>query len=151
MVGSDAAPLTRLLDAHTLVFEPPSLIHMVLRGPVTPDVVRGMASFVRECLGDGSAMLLMITAPALGSVSAETRKTAVEVSKGIPYRGIAFWGVSFEARVVAKLVLGAMRLLSMNKETPVCFLDTEVEARAWIERRLDQLAGDIRPSRTSIF
>ncbi len=150
-MGQPIAPLTRTLDAHTLIFEPPAVIHMELRGDVTPGVVQGMASFVRECLGDGSAMLLLISTPELGSVSAEARRTAVEVSKGIPYRGIAFWGIGFEARVMAKLVLGAMKLLSVNKETPVCFCDTEVEARAWLARRIDQIEADIRPSRTSIF
>ncbi len=124
---------------HTLTFEPPMLIHAVIRGGISPEEMAGFAVFVRSHLADRAAMMVLADMSQLGPVPGETRRIAAERSRGIPYRGMALYGASFQARLIAKLVLGAMRLLLLTADNPIEFFPGQAEARAWLARRMRDL------------
>jgi hypothetical protein len=121
--------------AHAIAFEPPDLIVVIVRGALCVEEMSDLAAFVRAHTTALGAVLLIADLSAMSALSATARRAAAETSRGIPYRGMALYGASFQTRVVAKLALGAMRLLGATSDCPIEFCQTEQEARAWVAKR----------------
>lgn len=124
---------------HTISFEPPWLVNYVVRGALSADEMLRFAAFVDEHASGCSFVLALADLRELGAVPVETRRTAAYSIPRFPYRGMAFHGGSFQARIITKLVLGAARLLARDDQNPVRFFDTEGEARAWLAERAREL------------
>ncbi len=131
----------RQVGRHSIGFEPPALLRFVIHGDVLPEDGEAFTEFAREHTSGRPFVLLMADLSQLGGIPVHTRKNARRQAEGIPYRGMAFHGASLSARVFAKLVLGAMRLISGETDNPVRFFDTEAEARAWLTERARALSG----------
>jgi hypothetical protein len=129
------------VGAHTISFEAPVLLRIVVRGDVSSEDLRRLIAFTTAETRGCRAVLVMADLRAMGSLSAETRKVAAERVDEIPYRGMAFHGASFQARIFAKLALSVMWLAGPGRNCPAVFVDTEEEARAWIARRMGELEG----------
>jgi hypothetical protein len=127
---------------HTVRFEQPALFFFRAQGDFSPSEMKGVAAFIHEHAVGLPHLFVLCDARGLGDISAESRKAAISVSKGLPYRGIATFGASFHARMVAKLLVGAAQLLFGSSDNPVRFFDTEAEARAWLRERTRQLAAE---------
>jgi hypothetical protein len=60
--------------------------------------------------------------------------------KTLPLRGIAVFNASLKAKVFAKLIVSAMNIFKSSAErAPLEVFDSEQDARAWIQRRREQL------------
>lgn len=125
---------------HILRFEPPDLAHVILSGDVSVRDMEGIGAYLRAHRAKGSHILAMVDLAAMGNVPPEARRTAAVDKINPLYRGMALYNANFRTRVLAKLLLGAMRLLSAEK-TPIAFFRTEDEARLWIEQRRSELAA----------
>lgn len=134
------------IGPHTLLFEPPRLIHFVVRGEVTAQHAVEMGAFVKARTADQRFVLALADLSAFSGVSSEARKAAGREVGETPYAGMALVGARFEARILTKLVLGAVRIFAPGKALPAAFFDTEAEARAWLaERERQLLAGEGHP------
>lgn len=114
---------------------------MALRGAVSAEDLKGITAARAELLSDAPFVLALVDARELGAIPVETRKLAARTIPLVTYRGIALFGASFQTRILAKLVLGAARLLGREERNPVQFFDTEAEARAWLTERAAELKG----------
>lgn len=127
--------MPREIGRHSIFFEPPWLLYYILRGNLSADELVGFIA-VRDEVASGSPFLLALAdLRELGTIPVEARKVAAHRLKRSPYRGTAIFGASLQARTLAKLVLGAARLLGREDRNPVRFFDTEAEARAWLAER----------------
>lgn len=122
-------------------------MYYVVRGSLSADELIAITAF-RDEHAPGSPFLLVLgDLRELGAIPVESRKVAAHRLGQFPYGGIALFGASFQARVLAKLVLGAARLLGRDDRNPVRFFDTEAEARAWLAERARELASASGASR----
>lgn len=76
----------------------------------------------------------------LQSIHPTVRKQAAELLSKVNLRGMVGWECPTKTRVFAKLIFTAMSLFNRQARPPLEFFDTEAEARAWIERRRQEIA-----------
>lgn len=130
-----AQALVQRIGQHILSFEPPDLILGVPNGDITASDLPGMIAFVEHHAAGLPYVLVLVDISELGEVSPDVRKASADLSKALPYHGMAFYGASFQARLFVKLLWNVMNLFS-GRDNPAHFARTEEEARAWIlERR----------------
>lgn len=95
-----------------------------------------------EYAKDVDHFYFLIDLSQLEDLPAEVRKEASATVKLLPVRGTVVCNAPMKARVLAKLLLTAANLFRRGPESnPVGFADTEEEARAWIERRRQQISA----------
>jgi hypothetical protein len=120
--------------------EEPDILFMRLFGKVTNE--EGSAINRRHLeLGEGRERLFyLIDMTEFEGMDPELRKEAGLTMKTLPLRGIAVYRASLTARVVAKLIVGAMNVFKTGAaKAPFEAFATEEEARAWIAKRRRQL------------
>lgn len=133
----------RKCGASETAFEAPDIVHLKLVGSVTLD----------ECVlindahlgwGEGrSHVFYMIDLSELADIPAAVRRAASETVKMLPLRGTVIYNSPLRARVLGKLLLTAGNLFRRGAApNPVEFVDTEDDARAWVEIRRRQIASD---------
>lgn len=133
------------IGPHTLLFEPPRIIHFVVRGEVTAQHAVEMGAFVKARTADQRFVLALADMSGFGGVSSEARKAAGREVSETPYAGMALVGASFEARLMVKLVFGALRIFAPGRAVQAAFFDTEAEARAWLEECERRLLAEKGP------
>lgn len=133
------------IGPHTLLFEPPRLIHFVVRGEVTAQQAAEMGVFVRAATADVPFVLALADMSGFGGVSSEARKAAARELGQTPYAAMALVGARFEARILTKLVFGALRLFVPGRAVQAAFFDAEAEARAWLEEYERRLIAERGP------
>ena len=136
--------IERQIGRHSITFEPPGILRFVLVDDVSAQEAEAMAAFAREHLAGRPFILALLDVGDLGAIPAETRKAAARLSAEFPYRGIAFCHASFRARVVTKLLGGALRLFAPRLDNPLRYFDTEAEARIWLAERVRELSEHAR-------
>ncbi|MDI1451334.1 STAS/SEC14 domain-containing protein [Polyangium sp. 6x1] len=121
---------------HMHRFEPPDLYIVRVRGNVLGDDMRTQIEALRalsQYTGGGIFWIADVTA--MGALTPEARRAAAggghDDVRAI-LRGSAVVGASFATRVVATLLLRAVRALKPDKHRPVAFVETEAEARAFL-------------------
>ncbi len=121
---------------HVTYFEEPDIIFMKLVGAVVESEGGELNRLHRDFGRGRSHVFLLFDLSDLEKIDPGVRKEAGATLKMIPMQGAAIFGAPMKARVVAKLILTAMNLFkSETDKTPILFLDTEAEARAFIARR----------------
>lgn len=122
-------------------FEKPDIIYMKMSGDVTAEEGLAVNDKHREYVIGHDVIFYLIDFSELESIPASVRKAASETMKEFPLKGITIFGAPLKARVLAKLILTAMKLFKgVDSGAPVVFVDDEEQARAWIgERRAEAL------------
>lgn len=133
---SNSGPIGR----HTTYFEEPDILFLRLSGPVS-EAEGGEINSRHRDFGQGKERLFfLVDLKDLESIHPGVRKEAGGILKDLPLRGAALYNASLKARVIAKLILTAVNLFrSAEEKMPICFFDTEEEARAWLQQRREEL------------
>jgi hypothetical protein len=121
--------------------ELPDIVHMRLQGKVTIEECR----MLNEAhLGYGKEVpyfFYLIDLTELDDLPPAVRKEASETVKLLPLRGTVVKNAPLKAKVLARLLLTAANLFRRGPEAnPLTFCDTEEEARAWYEKRRQQIS-----------
>jgi hypothetical protein len=117
-------------------FEEPDIIYMKMSGDVTSEEGLEVNDKHREYVVGRNLIFYLIDFSELESVPATVRKAASQTMKEFPLKGLAIFGAPLKARVLAKLILTAMKLFrGDDADAPVVFLDNEEQAQAWIAKR----------------
>lgn len=134
-------PETYRVGKQSTYFEEPDIIFMKMVGDVSAEEGLAINTKHTEYAEGRSRVFYLIDFSELESIPAPVRKAASETIKEFPLEGLAIFGAPLKARVLAKLILTAMKLFKGQDAAgaPVVFLDNEEEARAWIDKRRTEL------------
>jgi hypothetical protein len=126
---------------HATYFEPPDIIFMRLAGPVSEQEAMDINVYHRLWGQEHPRVFYLLDLSRLESIDPEGRKEASRTVRMLPLAGVAAFGAPIKARVLAKLVFTAMNLFKSKTADrfPIEFVDTEAEARAWIDKRRSEL------------
>lgn len=122
---------------HLHRFEPPDLYIVRMQGTVLGDDMRSQIEAL-QALAErtGGGIFWMADVTAMGALTPEARRVAAakehEEVRAV-LRGSAVVGASFTTRVMASLLLRAVRALRPDTGRPVAFVETEAEARAFLD------------------
>lgn len=132
----------REFGRHSTRLELPDIVHLKLVGEVDLPECRQINEAHIEFAQGLDHMFYMIDLSELENIPAAVRKEASETVKVLPLRGTVIYQTPLRARVLAKLLLTAVNLFKGGAtQNPVEFVDTEEEARAWVERRRRQITN----------
>ena len=122
--------------------ELPDIVHLRLRGKVTLEECRMINKANFEFAEDLGQFFYLVDLAELEDLPPAVRREASETVKNLPARGTVAINAPLRARVLVKLLLTAANLFRRGPESnPVVFADTEEEARAWFEKRRQQIAS----------
>jgi hypothetical protein len=122
--------------------ELPDIVHLRLQGRCTLEECQMINRAHLEYAQDVDHFFFLINLAELEDLPPEVRREASATVKLLPVRGTIVCHAPMKARVLAKLLLTAANLFRRGPEiNPVAFAETEEEARAWIERRRQQIAA----------
>jgi hypothetical protein len=129
------------IGRHATYFEHPDVIFMRLAGPVSKAEANEINVYHRAWGEEHARVFYLLDLSELESIDPEGRKEASRTVRMLPLAGVAAYGAPVKARVLAKLVFTAMNLFKARTDSgfPIEFVDTEDEARAWIEERRREL------------
>ena len=129
------------IGRHTTFFEPPDILFMRLSGPVSEEEAKEIDRVHLAWAAGHPRVFFLLDLSGLESIDPEGRKDASRTVRELPLAGVAIYGAPMKARVLAKLVFTAMNLFKASSADrfPIEFVDTEAEARAWIEERRREL------------
>ena len=128
------------IGRQTTYLEEPDILVMKLFGKVTQEEGSAINRRHLELGKDKERLFYLIDMTEFEGMDPELRKEAGLTMKALPLRGIAVYKASLTARVVSKLVVGAMNVFRpADDKAPFEACDSEEEARAWIARRRRQL------------
>ena len=125
------------INQHINRFIPPDVIYMKVAGNLSDEDGAAINSQHYEFGKDVDGLFFICDISELESVTAETRKGAVEVQKNMAIAGVAILKAPLKARIFAKLILTATNLFRAQK-MPVIFVETEEEGWAWIEQQREK-------------
>jgi hypothetical protein len=127
---------------HSTCIELPDIVHLKLVGEVGVEEGRAINQTHIDYAKELPHFYYMIDLSELDNIPAMVRKEASETVKTLPLRGTVIYQTPLRARVIAKLLLTAANLFKGGAgQNPMDFVDTEAEARDWIERRRRKLAS----------
>ncbi|EYF00441.1 Hypothetical protein CAP_0810 [Chondromyces apiculatus DSM 436] len=115
-------------------FEAPDLICVRAHGNVTLAEMRDALAYQRAVGERQGRVFLLADMSALGTIDPRARQD-VGIIRSIPYRGIAVHGASFQAKIVIKMLMVALRVFAPGADPHLHFFSTEAEARRWIAER----------------
>lgn len=122
--------------------ELPDLVFMKLQGKVSLEECRMINKAHFEYAEHLSYFFFLVDLEELEDLPPAVRREASEAVKNLPARGTVLIHAPLRARVLAKLLLTAANLFRRGPESnPVVFADTEEEARAWFDKRRQQIAA----------
>jgi hypothetical protein len=123
-------------------FEEPDIIVLKLRGEVSEEEGMELNRLNREFGQGREHVFFLIDLEEMSNLPPKVRKVATETLHQVPTRGVAICKAPFKARVIAKLIVTALNMFRREAaKDPVEFLDSEQEARAWIDKRRQEIAG----------
>lgn len=128
------------IGQHINRFLPPDIIYMRVVGELSNEHGNEINRQHYEMGKDIDGVFFLCDISELESVTAETRKGAVEVQKKMAIAGIVILKAPMKARIFAKLILTATNLFRTEK-MPVVFVETEEEGWAWIEQQREKYRG----------
>jgi len=106
--------------------------------------IQEIVAFMKEAIAGSPYLLLLGDLSAFQGIAPGMRRVAMELSRSLPYRGVALIGGSFHGKLIAKMLVNALNLFT-QRDIPVRFFATEVEAYAWLLERRRVLTA--RPDR----
>ncbi len=119
------------IDAHRVRFEPPDILLVQTNGTIHPDQCDVFFNLVYGLCPDRPFYILR-DAQNGGVHGSETRSRILELSDPARFAGIAIFGASFRLRVLVTMLHKTVRTLKRSFPDAT-FVDTEAEARAWIQ------------------
>jgi hypothetical protein len=131
----------KIFGKHSLRFEEPDLVVFTFVGDITAAEVRESLEDLKGFAAGRPYVLELADMTRAGTMPAEVRKQAAETLKGMPFRGVALFGASFQLRVFANLFINAVNLFT-RQDNPGAFFKTEIEARAWLDERRRLVAAE---------
>jgi hypothetical protein len=135
------------IGLHTTCFEEPDIIYMQLVGPCSYEEGHEVNLRHLRYGEEHDRLFFLIDLEKLENIDPAVRKEAGLVLRSIPLRGAALYKAPLKARVIAKLILTAMNTFRRPEEkVPVVFVDTEEQARAWIDERRRELDAGLSPA-----
>lgn len=127
-------------------FEPPDVVHVETVGDVSADEMGALLREMGRLAAGRPYFFLLDDISRIGKISPEARKRATEQVDSLLLRGIAVYGASFPQRVIATLLAKLLALFGKFGERPVVIVETEAQARAWVETRRQELAERVGPA-----
>jgi len=128
--------------AQMTALELPDIVHLKLSGEVLLDECKEINRAHAEFAEEVPYFFYMIDLSDLSNIPAAVRREASETVKTLPLRGTIIYNSSLRARVLGKLLLTAANMFrSGPNSNPVDFVDTEADARAWVDQRRKQIAA----------
>lgn len=122
--------------------ELPDIVYLKLRGKCSLEECRMINQANFEYAEHLSYFFYLVDLEELDDLPPAVRREASEAVKNLPARGTVLIHAPLRARVLAKLLLTAANLFRRGPESnPVVFADTEEEARAWFDKRRQQIAA----------
>jgi hypothetical protein len=125
--------------SHMHRFEPPDLYFTRMNGEVSEDDVRTQFEAIRTLSKrTGHNILWLSDVRKMGSFTPEARRVVAEETRKDALAGVrasAAVGASFTTRVLLTLLLRAIRMLRPDKHRPWTFVETEAEARAFLDEQ----------------
>ena len=127
------------IGKHQVRFEPPDVYFTRLDGDVSADDVRmqleGLHALAQRA---GHAIYWLADVRNMGTIAPEGRRamaaaSSTEVREALA--GSATFGAGFSKRMLVTLTARAVRLLHPDKLRPLAFVETEAEARAFINEK----------------
>lgn len=120
--------------------ELPDIVYLKLQGKVSLEECRMINKANFEFAEHLDYFFYLVDLAELEDLPPAVRREASETVKNLPARGTVLIHAPLRARVLAKLLLTAANLFRRGPESnPVVFADTEEEARAWFEKRRQQI------------
>jgi hypothetical protein len=121
---------------HQHRFEPPDLYFCRLDGDVSKDEILAQI-YALHALAQraGHSIFWLADVRNMGILTAEARRAAASASSTevrTALRGTAIFGAGFSTRVMVTLLSRAVRLLDPSKLRPLALVETEAEARAFL-------------------
>jgi hypothetical protein len=116
------------VDAHILRFEPPDLVFGYFVGEVSEEAVKAMARMYD--LAPGKLYGIMLTSR-MGSMTSGARRAIRSLRIA---DGVAIVGASRQMELVLSLLKKVLMIANLGKNLPVIFVQTEEEARKWVDR-----------------
>ncbi|KYG03084.1 hypothetical protein BE20_48910 [Sorangium cellulosum] len=117
-------------------------LELTMRGDVSPDEAARFFDFMAFHFAGHRYMLITGDVSQLGRVPAESRRTVMKESGRVPpIRGLVYYRTTFTGRVLTELVIRGYALAT-GADVAVHFVEHEPEARAWLARRRERLAGE---------
>lgn len=120
-------------------FEPPDVVHVATVGDVSGDEMAALLREMGRLAAGREHFFLLDDISQIGKISPEARKLATEEVDSLKMRGIAVFGAKFSQRVIATLLARLLTLFGKFGDRPVVIVETEAQARAWIEARRREL------------
>lgn len=120
-----------------LTIDPPWMVHMLIRGQFTVEQAVTGQRWITDQVKDLPFALLIVDFHVPTDLDMATRKALAE-GESPNLRGNVFVKASFEMRTLARVVAGGINLLK-GIDCPRVFCDTLDEAKAWCQKRHDQL------------
>jgi hypothetical protein len=136
------------IGKQTTLFEPPDIIYLKLSGTCTWEEGAEINRRHREWGATADRIFYLVDLAELERIDPEVRKDATKTMALVPTRGMVGFSAPLKARVIAKLIFTALNLFSNKADRiPLGFVDTEQEARKWIEERRREL--DAEPAKAA--
>lgn len=131
------------IGKQTTLFEPPDVFYLKLCGTCTWEEGAEINRRHREWGKTCDRVFYLVDLAELERIDPEVRKDATAAMAEVPTRGMVGFAAPLKARVIAKLIFTALNLFSNKADRiPLTFVDTEAEARAWIEQRRRELDAE---------
>jgi len=128
------------VGGHTCSMEDPDIMAMTLVGRVSAAEGSEINRIHLEMGQSLDRLFYLINMKDFEGMDPAVRKEAGLVMTRLPLRGIAVYQASLTARVIAKLIVGAMNVFKHSSDkAPFEAFATEEDARAWIALRRRQL------------
>ena len=123
------------IGPHVVRFEPPDIC--VVRFGETLTAEEGRAIFEEELrvAEEHGPIFVLADFRGVRTITAEARKLSAELSSPPQILGVSNFGVTFQVRVLAKLVISLRRLARKPIDGLLQMSSNEAEARAWIAER----------------
>lgn len=128
------------IGQHRIRFEAPDIIFVQTNGTLHPEECDSFFQLVYGLFPDRPFYLLR-DARNGGTHGAEARSRLVALADPTRIAGIAIYGASFSLRVFVTMLHKTVRVLK-HAMPDVAFVETEPEARAWIDAQHRQKHGD---------
>ena len=130
------------VGAHVYRFEAPDTFCTRMMGDVSGDELVHMLEQLGALSGRRGDVFWLSDVSQMGALPPEARAAGLSSRNGAKLRGTAIVGASFQHRVLATLGLKlAVLVRRRNELPPMCFFETEREARAWIDARRQEIAA----------
>jgi hypothetical protein len=120
---------------HLMRFEQPDVCHILVEGNLDAADARVLFAEINQFLHRKRWLLLIVNMRSAGILSVEARQAALELSPGV--QGAAIVGAGGRMAVVLTLLNKAFNMVHRRRghSQRIGFMDTEVQARAWVNER----------------